>query len=296
MEILTTSGSLGWDPGPFLGDMAVDHQGNFFHKAMKGGDSETSTRIWLGHGSFRSDIFHQDSLHIFTASRITGDKKLISTRGTSPNEKQIWHQDGYFSHMISRCWETIHFFLGFQIRKLEPSYANGGSSRRFFFLLGCFCLPFCKRTRSKRKTTNFPISNNLPISPSWAGPWKLKSPFNNILPSSTTFTGCANQTASFFFSAHIHGISVWNHWWWTDRLMLLRTCFKRTPSSSCSVICSTRTADLLVKNGGWWLVALDRLMSFGWHVFWEEPKPLKGPFFKRTFLQLPTNWCRIFIP
>ena len=43
MEILTTSGSLGWDPGPFLGDMAVDHQGHFFHKAMKGGDSETLT-------------------------------------------------------------------------------------------------------------------------------------------------------------------------------------------------------------------------------------------------------------
>ena len=37
-------------PAPFLGDMAVDHQGHFFHKAMKGGDSETlaNYRILLG--------------------------------------------------------------------------------------------------------------------------------------------------------------------------------------------------------------------------------------------------------
>lgn len=113
--------------------------------------------------------------------------------------------------MISRCWEAIHFFLVFQIRKLEPSYIKMAEFASFFFGWGGFFLPSCKRTRSKRKTTTFQFQTTK-ISPSWAGPWKLKSPFNNILDNIHGL--CQQNSIVFFFPLEM--AFLFEPLWWTD--------------------------------------------------------------------------------
>ena len=47
------------------------------------------------------------------------------------------------------------FCFGFQIRKLEPSFANGGSSRRFFFCWGVSVFHFVREQDQKEKQRTF---------------------------------------------------------------------------------------------------------------------------------------------
>ena len=169
--------------------------------------------------------------------------------------------------------------------------------RVVFFLFGgvsFFHLVREQDRKEKQQLSNFKQPSDLKTS--WADPWKLKSPFNNTLPfvptfpSSTTFTGCANQTASFFFfPAHIHGISVKNNGGGLNASCCWGLASREHHRPAVPLFAPPGLRSCWWKMVIWWLVALDMLMSFGWHV-WEEPKPLKGPSFKRHFFSyLPTG-------